>query len=267
MKRLAAVAVFGCVFLMSGLVLADDKQERRGGKVGGKPEMRQRDSSSPGRARMPERRGGVIDRERILAPQRDRSLNVESMPGHRGGAPARERPAVPERTRERVPVVPDKNRERPHAPERDRAQRPGSDGGKENDLQPVPMPRQRSEASHLGYVERRRCHYRSYYEWRRMGWGFNVGIGGLDFYYGPMVDGCYPYYYPRAVFYPRVWVVGECYSYWYGCPLYPNGCPIHGYHHRRGYCEWYYDEFGGMEFRYYPVRPGIELELELEIRN
>jgi hypothetical protein len=123
------------------------------------------------------------------------------------------------------------------------------------------MPRERPSSNRDEDHHHYRSHHRySHRDWQRNGWSLGVNLSrggsGLNFYFGPMIDDSYyPCYYPRAVYYPRVWVVNECYAYWYGCPLYSDGCPVHGYHHREGYCEWYYNEYGGMDFRYYPQMP------------
>ena len=85
--------------------------------------------------------------------------------------------------------------------------------------------------------------------WGGSSWGLYVGVGGLNYYYGPRYYSSYTYYYPIAPWYRPHYVVWE--HYWYLSSR-EGICPGHGFAHDDGYCEYWYDDRGGVEVRWWP---------------
>lgn len=98
-----------------------------------------------------------------------------------------------------------------------------------------------------GRHSRRGHHHPSH--WGGSSWSFYAGVGGFGYYYGPRYYGCHTYYYPVAVYYRPDYVVRE--HYWYLSSR-EGICPGHGFAHDDGYCEYWYDDDGGVEVRWWP---------------
>lgn len=103
----------------------------------------------------------------------------------------------------------------------------------------------RSNDRHRNDNDRRHPHY-----WGGPGWNWYAGTSGVGFYYGPRYTSCYNYYYPVAPWRPVAYQPWTHYYYFYGS----DPCPIHKYIHH-GYCEYYYDDNGGLEVFYFYPQP------------
>lgn len=91
-------------------------------------------------------------------------------------------------------------------------------------------------------------HHRHPHHWGNGShWNWYAGTGGFGFYYGPRYGSCHNYYYPVAPWRPVAYYPWTHYYYFYG----PDSCPIHRYRHA-GYCEYYYDDGGGVELFWFP---------------
>lgn len=127
-----------------------------------------------------------------------------------------------------------------HSPKSDNRR---SDGSHEPDVTSQDVNYNRIHIDH-----RHHYHHPDYY---RSYWRVDVWSGGLRVHCGPWDPlGYYPCYIPSPVYYPVSWAPYDYYYYYYG-PTYPDGCLIHGFHHR-GHCEWYYNDVGGLVLFYYP---------------
>lgn len=91
----------------------------------------------------------------------------------------------------------------------------------------------------------RRHHYPSHWG-DNSRWSLYAGTGGFGFYLGPSYRGCRTEYYPVAPWRPVHYSSWENYYYFYSS----NSCPIHGFIHT-GYCQYYYDDSGGVEVYYF----------------